>query len=162
MANVTRTSYLAQEIYRQLIEVLDDPWLGLPTEIKLSRKEGTYERERNGRCLLQFWNRKFFVIGYSSIMEKAHGQVVTLKSIEGSVIFPSQMEAVDYTVVLERFAGSINWHVEHFGVEPNGTRSNLKFKVDGLPLERLKFAGECRRKGLPTYVWDAPDHPFNQ
>lgn len=158
MANTIRIPFLIREICRQLVEALDRPWLDIPMTIEMPARLGLDEKGLDGVCRMRFENAQHFKVGIHTFVAKGIGDCANLTSIEGSMKFPSQMEAVDFVhQQLERVAGQIIWHTEKCD-----TRELLKFKIRGLPLERLKLAGENRRKGLPTYAWDNLNHPFNQ
>jgi hypothetical protein len=157
MAKKITIPLLAREVCRQLVEALNRPWLGIPMTIEMPPILGQDENGLEGVCRVRFENGQHFKVGIHTFFLKDIGHCVSMTSIEGSMKFPSQMEAIDFVVELERFAGTFNWHTETCD-----TRERLKFKIKGLPLERLKLAGEHRRRGLPTYVWDDPNHPFNK
>jgi len=157
MAQELRIPYFVREVCRQLAELLDEPWMGIPMEVRMPARLGTNEDGIEDQCKLRYECAKSFTLNVRTGVKPTSGEFVEVTHIMGKIKFPSQMEAVDWIKQIERVSGDLDWHTEKCD-----TRETLYFIISGLGFERLKLAVSNRKRGLPVLTWFDPNHPYNQ
>lgn len=89
-----------------------------------------------------------------SVWSSHFGEHLGVNSIKAVMAFYSKDAAEEWVNELQKFAGPIEWKYE---------KEKLRFEIStGITLSRLAMNASNRRNGIPTYEWDAVDHPLNQ